>query len=242
MTHRTLKSLSLSLLAPQRARVTALTAMVLLSAAATGWLLDGVREGGDLSLWDRPTLAWMVGHRESAATMAMTAVTAIGGEVVLSAVAALTVLLLAGRRLRVEALLVAVALGSAEVISLVLKHVVGRMRPPADVVVGPVEHTLSFPSGHTIGTATFVLVLAYLWWRVRPGRMRAWVGLGVATVLTVVMATSRLYLGDHWLTDVVASIVLSGGVIAGVVLLDMWMQRRLGQRERRLPSDGETAS
>lgn len=84
-------------------------------------------------------------------------------------------------------------------------------------MVGPVEHTPSFPSGHTIGTATFTLALAYLWWRARPSRKRAWVGLGVAAVLTAAMATSRLYLGDHWLTDVVASIVLSVGVMADVV-------------------------
>jgi|GEM_PF-2264782 len=36
------------------------------------------------------------------------------------------------------------------------------------------------------------------------------------------MATSRLYLGDHWLTDVMASIVLSWGVVASVALLDIW--------------------
>lgn len=55
-------------------------------------------------------------------------------------------------------------------------------------------------------------------------------GLGVAAVLTVAMATSRLYLGAHWLTDVVASIVLSVGVMAGVVLLDMWIRRRFARR------------
>ena len=204
--------------------------MVVLSLSATGWLLDGVLEGGDLSLWDGPTLHWLVGHRDSAATLAMTTITAIGSEVVLSAIAALTVVLLAVRRHRVEAFLLAGALGSAEAISLVLKHVVGRVRPPAATVLGPVEHTLSFPSGHTIGMATFSLALAYLWWRARPSAKRAWLGWGVAVVMTTWMATSRLYLGDHWLTDVVASIVLSWGVMAVVVLVDMWAQQRSGQK------------
>ncbi|NMM31747.1 MAG: hypothetical protein HHJ10_12105 [Cellulomonas sp.] len=36
---------------------------------------------------------------------------------------------------------------------------------------------------------------------------------------------SRIYLGDHWLTDVLASIVLSFGITSGVVLLDTWLQR-----------------
>ncbi len=213
--------------APHRVLVAGVISMMVLSVAGIGWILDGVREGGDLSSWDGPTLSWLVGHRESALTAALTAVTTIGGEVVLATVALVTVLLLAGRRRRAEAFLLAAALGSAEALSLVLKHVVGRVRPPADVVVGPVEHTLSFPSGHTIGTATFTLALAYLWWRSRPSRKRVWLGLGAAAVPTSAMATSRLYLGDHWLTDVVASIVLSVGVMAGVVLLDIWMRRRL---------------
>lgn len=227
VTVHTLKNEGLA--APHRRRIVALLAVIALSVAVTGWLLDGVREGGDLSLWDGPTLRWLVGHRGSAATMAMTAITAIGSEVALSAIAALTVVLLALRRHRVEAFLLAAALGSAESISLVIKHVVGRARPPANTVLGPVEHTLSFPSGHTIGMATFTLTLAYLWWRARKGRTRAWAGWGVATVMTAWMATSRVYLGDHWLTDVVASIVLSWGVVATVVLVDIWAQQRSGQ-------------
>jgi undecaprenyl-diphosphatase len=161
--------------------------------------------------------------------MAMTTMTAIGGEVVIAFIAALAVLLLVVRRHLVEAFLLAAALGSAEAISLVLKHVVGRLRPPAVDVVGPVEHTLSFPSGHTIGMATITLALAYLWWRARPSAKRAWLGWGVATVMTGWMAASRLYLGDHWLTDVVASIVLSWGIVAAVVLVDLWAQHRSGQ-------------
>lgn len=121
---------SQSPLAPWRARSAALMAVILLSMSGIAWLLDGVREGGDLSIWDRPTLVWLVAHREPMTTTVVTAVTTVGGEVVLSVVAVLTVLLLAVRRRRLEAFLLAVALGSAETISVVLKHVVGRARPP----------------------------------------------------------------------------------------------------------------
>jgi membrane-associated phospholipid phosphatase len=214
----------------------ALLAIIVLSIVGTVWLLDGVREGGDLARWDGPTLRWLVAHREPLATSAMTAVTTIGGEVVLSVIAALTVLVLAVRRHRVEALLVAVALGVAEAISLILKYVVGRARPPATDVLGRIEHTLSFPSGHTIGTATFTLTLAYLWWRARPSAARAWCGLSLALALTAVMATSRLYLGKHWVTDVLASIVLSFGVVSSVILVDTWMQRGPGRRDE--PASG----
>jgi len=225
-------------LAPWRARAAVLLALIALSVSGTAWLLDGVGEGGDLSLWDRPTLGWLVAHRQPMATTLLTDVTTAGGEVVLTVVAVLTVLLLALRRRRVEAFLLAVALGGAELVSVVLKQVVGRARPPADLMLGPVERTLSFPSGHTIGTATFTLALAYLWWRARPSAPRAWLGFGAAIVLTTVMAISRLYLGDHWLTDVLASIVLAVGVVSGVVLLDTWWQRR----SRRSPGATQAVS
>jgi membrane-associated phospholipid phosphatase len=231
MTHLTMKAQSFR--TAWRARAAALVAVIALSVAVTAWLLEGVREGGDVARLDGPILSWLVAHREPMATTVMTAVTTVGGEVVLSVLAVLAVLLLAVRRRRVEALLLAVALGGAETISVVLKHAVARARPPADLVLGPVERTLSFPSGHTIGTATFTLALAYLWWRTRPSRPRAWLGLGAALALTAVMATSRLYLGDHWLTDVLASTALSLGVMSGVVLLDTWMQ---GRSRRRLAS------
>lgn len=223
MTRRTLRNLRR--LTPSRLRVAALLAIIVLSTAGTAWLLDGVGEGGDLALWDRPMLTWLIAHRVPLATSAMTAVTTVGGEVVFSVIAVLTVVVLAARRHRVEAFLLAVALLGAEAASLIIKYVVGRPRPPAADVLGPVEHTLSFPSGHTIGTATFTLTLAYLWWRARPSTARAWGGLSLALALTALMATSRLYLGDHWLTDVLASIVLSFGVVSGVILLDTWMQR-----------------
>ena len=171
-------------------------------------------------------LTWLVAHRAPVVTAVMTTVTTIGGEVVMPIVAVLTVAFLVWRRRRVEVFLLAAALGGSEVISLIVKHVVGRARPPAVDVLGPVEHQLSFPSGHTIATAAFTLGLAYLWWCRSPSRVRAVVGPAVALVLTVLMATSRLYLGDHWLTDVVASTVLAIGVMSVVVLVDLWLRRR----------------
>ncbi|MHB1008605.1 MAG: phosphatase PAP2 family protein [Propionibacteriaceae bacterium] len=209
--------------------------MLAVSGATTAWLLDGVYEHGDLSRWDRPTLLWLVSHRAPLLTSFMTAVSVVGGEVVVAAVAALVVLLLAVRRRWVEAFLVGLALTVAESVSLVVKHVVDRARPPAPYVVGTVEKTLSFPSGHTIGTATLILVLAYVWWRSRRTAPRAAVGLGGAALVIAVVGLSRLYLGDHWLTDVCGSVALSLGVMAVVVLANIAQERI---RARRRAAEG----
>jgi len=211
---------------PWRLQAGAAAAVLALSVASTALLLDGVREGSGLSVWDGPTLRWMVAHREPGATTVLTFISALGTGVVYWTLALLAVVVFAVRRRWTEALLLAVALVSAESVSRIMKQVVNRARPPAALVRGPVETNLSFPSGHTIGAAAFSLALAYLWWRARRGPFRAWLGLGIALVLTVSMAISRLYLADHWLTDVLASIVLAFGVMAVVVLLDMFLQQR----------------
>ena len=195
------------------------------SVASVAGLIDGVRERADLSSLDVPTLSWLVTHRQPWATTALTGVTELGGELVLVVVSALALLVLLWRRRLVEALLLSVALGTAETASLLLKHLVARARPPAADVLGPVEHTLSFPSGHTLGAAALSLGLAYLWWRSRRTVPRAVVGLVAASTASLVMATSRLYLADHWLTDVLGSMAIAVGVMAAVVLLDLRLQR-----------------
>jgi membrane-associated phospholipid phosphatase len=211
---------------PWRLQAGAAAAVLALSVASTALLLDGVREGSGLSVWDGPTLRWMVAHREPGATTVLTFISALGTGVVYWTLALLAVVVFAVWRRSIEALLLAVALVSAESVSRIMKQVVNRARPPAALVLGPVETNLSFPSGHTIGAAAFSLALAYLWWRARRGPFRAWLGLGIALVLTVSMAISRLYLGYHWLTDTLASTALAFGVMAIVALVDIFLQQR----------------
>jgi membrane-associated phospholipid phosphatase len=200
--------------------------MVIASVLATFALLDGVTEHGDLARMDQPTLDWFIAHRTTVATAVLTGVSALGGEIVLPFLAVATAGALVWRRRRFEALLFVVALAAAETVSVVFKHAVGRPRPPVASMLGPHENGLSFPSGHTIGTATFAFVLAYLAWRARPTVMRLLSGLAIAGAAAMTMALSRLYLGDHWLTDVLASIALACGITALTAILGIALSRR----------------
>lgn len=200
-------------------------AVVLASIVAVASLLDGIGENGDVAVLDRPTMAWLIAHRDPLLTAVANAVSAVGSEVAIVAIGALAVAALAWRRRFDEALLLGFAFGAAESIAFVIKHLVGRARPPAVDVVGTAEATLSFPSGHTIGTAALALGLAYLFWRRSPRLRRALAALGAAALATAVMGASRLYLGDHWLTDVLGSVSLAVGVMGFVVLGDMWLRR-----------------
>jgi len=119
----------------------------------------------------------------------------------------------------------AVAITLSEALIGTLKGIYGRPRPPHSLVT---TSAASFPSGHAI--AASVTVVAAVIALVPPGRRRAWWGTA-AVIFSGMMALSRAYLGAHWLSDVVAGVLLgtSCALLAavGVGLL----QRRWGRHQ-----------
>ncbi|GEK20881.1 phosphatase PAP2 family protein [Cellulomonas xylanilytica] len=185
-------------------------------------VLDGVQEKDDLWDLDEPVLDWLVDRRTSAWTSVLAAITFVTGPTVLPIIVGVACLVLG--LLRHEwwrPLLLAGAMIGSTLLSLAVKGLVGRARPPEDTMFVPgAETTASFPSGHTIGTATFLLVAGYLVCSRNPSVLRivAW---GIATVVgTALVALSRLYLGYHFLTDVVAAVALAVAVLGVVSVVD----------------------
>lgn len=206
--------------------------LVVLGVGVFIGVLDAVREVDDIAALDEPVLRALTSVRSPVATAVLTAITTVAGPVVLPVVVLVGALVwaLVGKA-RWQASLLAGAMVVSTAVSLTVKAVVARPRPPlGTMTVAGVQGTYSFPSGHTLGTATFLLVLGYLVWVRRP-RLRSlvWWALGIAAG-TLVVALSRLYLGYHFLTDVVASIALAVAVLGGVVVVD---RRRAGLAARR---------
>ncbi|GCD20164.1 hypothetical protein CTKZ_17260 [Cellulomonas algicola] len=201
-------------------------------------VLDGVREKDDLWDLDQPVLEWLVTHRSTGWTSVLAAITFVTGPTVLPVVV-LVACVVWGlvRREWWRPLLLAGAMIASTLISLAVKGLVGRERPPAETMFVPgAETTASFPSGHTIGTATFLLVAGYLVCSRTPTvpRVVAW---SVLTVVgTSVVALSRLYLGYHFLTDVVAAVALAIAVLGGVVVVDRWHTLRRQPEALPVPS------
>ena len=185
-------------------------------------MFDAVRERDDFSLWDRPVLEFLVGIRSDALTTVLAALTFVTGPTVLPIVVLLACVAW-GLRAREwwRPLLLAGAMIASTLISLLVKGLVGRPRPPEETMYVPgSETTASFPSGHTIGTATFLLVAGYLVAsrnRTR-GVVVGWLAAGVVGASAV--ALSRLYLGYHFLTDVVAAGGLAVVVLGVVTVVD----------------------
>ncbi|GAB6388376.1 bifunctional DedA family/phosphatase PAP2 family protein [Stutzerimonas marianensis] len=129
----------------------------------------------------------------------------------------LGLLLLLTRQWRAAVFAIATLLGTA-VANGALKASFARIRP--EILLEPL-HTYSFPSGHSSAAFAFFLTLGVLAGRGQPPRLRlAWVLLAVLPATAI--ALSRVYLGVHWPTDVIAGAVLASTFCALSLSLTQW--------------------
>ena len=170
--------------------------------------------------------------------IAMLDITALGSTTVLTLITLIAVAYLIVDRKRAAAMFVLVAVSSGALMSYVLK--LGFDRPRPDLVAHLVDvHTLSFPSGHAMGSAVTFLTLGALIARTASGgRLKIYV-LGVAITLTLLIGVSRIYLGVHWPTDVLAGWCAGGAWALMCWLLALMLQRR-GGIESEGPVDAAT--
>jgi undecaprenyl-diphosphatase len=191
--------------------------VVVLAGAIAGGLLLRLWEGPDGSTGvDRRVTDRVVAHRSDALTSLAHALARIGSTSVLLPLVALTAGLLAWRRRFVPAGVVIVTWGGSIGLYNLTKLVVDRPRPPPGIRIGSAAGS-SFPSGHaTQSLATYVVfavVLAAIW---RPARF----GAGIPAALLILgVGWSRVYLGLHWATDVVAGWLIGGAWVVLMILL-----------------------
>jgi undecaprenyl-diphosphatase len=191
------------------------------------WLLLALRSPGDLS--DPIGPKWF--------EEMMRDITALGGTAVLTlGVLAVTGFLALTRKTH-AAVTVLVSVVSGMVLSQAIKWAYARPRPEL-VPHGMETYSASFPSGHSMMAAVVYLTLGALLARhqAQP-RMKVYV-LVVAVFLTVLVGLSRIYLGVHWPTDVLAGWCLGAAWAILCWFAMLWLQRR-GAVER--PPEGTAA-
>lgn len=156
---------------------------------------------------------------------AMRDVTALGSTVVLSAIALSVAGMFLLTRRRMIAFLILATVGGGIAVSNLLKMSFERPRPDLVPHLSTV-HSLSFPSGHAMMSAVVYLTLGALLARVYPDvRVKAYL-LGLATLATVAVGISRVYLGVHWPTDVLAGWAVGAAWATCCWLLMLWLQSR----------------
>ncbi|MBS8229250.1 phosphatase PAP2 family protein, partial [Vannielia litorea] len=136
--------------------------------------------------------------------------TALGGVLVLTLATAAVAGFFLMRRQVGSAVYLLSSVGGGILLSTLAKELFSRPRPDL-VPHGSIVMTSSFPSGHSMMAAVTYLTLGVLVARVLPERRLKVYVLGLAVVVTVMVGVSRVYLGVHWPTDVLAGWLAGAG-------------------------------
>ena len=200
---------------PDTTRV--LAGVAVLATWGVLWLADAAREHDGPSRLDPVAAAEVLRIRTPTLTELARALTLAGSEVVVGTLAVVALLWLVVRREPGRAAVVVMAIGGSAFLTVAVKLLVSRHRPGAVDRLGRLDTSYSFPSGHTLNSAVLLAVVVWLLWPVASRLARGGL-VATAGALAVGIGASRLYLGYHWLTDVIAS-----GLVAVAWLSLVWI-------------------
>lgn len=202
-------------------------------------LADDAPEGDYLALENRIMQAFRPDGAPlggEAAVSAMRDVTALGGAVV---IVAMTLIILGylclSRKYRV-AVLIAAATAGGQAMNAVLKHAFARERPEATLHLVEVRSP-SFPSGHSMAASIFYLTIGALLARTAQRRREKAYLMGCAILLTAAVGFSRVYLGVHYPTDVLAGWCAGAAWAIVCWFATDWLARRGALRRENVPAE-----
>jgi membrane-associated phospholipid phosphatase len=196
-----------------------------------GWLADEALEG-DARNFDDVTRATVHQFATPLLTAIMRGFSFVGSTIALSLGTIFVVVQFARRKWGREARLFAITMIGAGLLNITLKLAFKRPRPVPFFNLSPPE-TYSFPSGHSLTSAVFFGALAaILTARIKSRRVRVamWI---VASAMFLLIGLSRIYLGVHYTTDVIA------GFAAALIwiLVVRFVELELARRKRRKATD-----
>ncbi|OBB92448.1 phosphatase PAP2 family protein [Mycobacterium sp. 852002-30065_SCH5024008] len=214
------------------ALVLGLVAVVALAVGFTE-VLEDVLEGDGIAGIDQPVTQWLAAHRDLWLTAALRAITVAGGPLFLAALA-FPISVAAGWRCRSwrPVVLALVGGGAVPLVLFTAKALVGRQRPPLPFALIDADG-YSFPSGHATGTAAIMVISAWiltrwliLWW---TARVLVWT---IAIAAAFLIGFSRVYLGVHYLSDVLSGWMLGMAWAGTVMLVGTWWDNTRRARGR----------
>lgn len=204
-------------------------------------LYESVTEGNGVAGLDQPVLVAAKSIRSPLMDVLATAYTDVGGDIGMPIFALVTMAVLGIRRKSwTPVILITIAGGGSLLMITAGKHFIGRSRPPLQDAVPPFEHSAAFPSGHALGSVVIAGIVAYLMvLRLVSSRARFW-AIVTAVLFAVTMGLSRLYLGHHWLTDVLAAWALGTSWLIFVITAHrLYLTVSWARRPRRLSGQHE---
>ncbi|MDQ0756600.1 phosphatase PAP2 family protein [Arthrobacter sp. B3I4] len=208
-------------LGPHAALILTLAIGAALAASLTAvfaQVYESVVEADGVAGLDHPVLAAAKTLRSPELDIVTTGYTDVGGTIGMPILAVTVMTILALRRRSWTPVILIVVAGAGSLLMTIAgKSLVGRTRPPLSDAVPPYEHSASFPSGHSLNAVVIAGIVAYLIiLRLKSPRARLITAL-LAAAFAITIGLSRVYLGHHWLTDVLAAWALGAAWLAFVI-------------------------
>jgi undecaprenyl-diphosphatase len=208
--------------------VSANTVLVVTSAIGAGlvtlltWssaeIYEDVKGSDGLSNLDVPVLHLAVSLRTPQNVALAQFFTDLGGALKLTVITAIIVTIMVVRwRSWTPLVLMAIGASGSLLMTAAGKQLVGRARPPLEYAVPPYETSASFPSGHTLNSTVIASLVAYLLLLHLTSLVARILSVVLAGVWFVAMGLSRVFLGYHWLTDVLVGWTLGLAWVAVVI-------------------------
>ncbi len=149
----------------------------------------------------------------------------------------------ASRKKWLEAVFVVATLSSG-ILAGMIKALVGRPRPPG-FLLAPSDifqefNQYAYPSGHVLFFVVFFGFLAFLAWMHLTGQVR-WIIMAICSCLIVLIGPSRVYLGEHWASDVIGSYLIGTFWLIIIILLYLMALHRTGNMPGGSSNQGDIA-
>jgi undecaprenyl-diphosphatase len=179
-------------------------------AAAGTWVFTEIAEkviAGRTQAFDVAVLKWIGARHTPFLDGAMLEITALGTGTVVVMIVCIAALFLTLTRHKYSALLLLVSTAGGGILGMILKMRFDRPRPHI-FTWGTQAISSSFPSGHAMSATILYATVAYLAARLQKHLWSRWLTMFFAAVVIVLICFSRLYLGVHYPSDVVAGVVI----------------------------------
>lgn len=204
-------------------------ALMLLAAWLFGGIAEDVVEGDAITVLDVRLAHWFYLHASAGLTRLMLLLAYWNGVAGTLAMALLLGAWLYRRGERWWTLALAAAVPGGLVLNVLLKHAFHRVRPHFDDPLLQLS-TYSFPSGHTVGATLLYGLLACYAVRHARSRFQQVGAVLLATAMVALVAVSRMYLGVHYLSDVLAAVAEGCAWLAVCITAVSTLRRRREQR------------
>jgi len=192
------------------------------------WLGNEMLQG-DTQHFDRMIREWVHRYASPGMTSAMNAISLLGYNILIVELA-IALAIFARLRWRRALLWLAVAMTGSLVLDLTLKYIYHRTRPMAYFGMAP--HSYSFPSGHALCSFCFYGVVAgLLSARIKSLALQMVIWC-LAAALVIAIGVSRIYLGVHYPSDVVAGYLAATVWVGTVIVLDHVRRVRKGSKKK----------